>query len=72
MGASVAPARQAIERAGIAEDGRPQLVGELVEVLVADGQGQTVFARLRQDEGEALGGEGLELVGIEMKGPTID
>ena len=59
------------ERAGIAEDGCPQLVGKLVEILVSDGQGQAIFAGLRQNEREALGGEGLKLVGIEMKGPTF-
>ncbi len=55
------------DRARVAEDGGAQPVGELVEVLVADYERKRVFARLGQYEGEALGGEGLELVGIKME-----
>ena len=54
-------------RADIAEHGGPQFVGQLLQILMRDGQGQPVFARLRQDQREAVGREGLELVGIEME-----
>ena len=59
------------DRSDIAENGVAQSVGELVEILVPDRQGERVFARLAEDERKAVGGEGLELVGIEVKGPTL-
>lgn len=55
------------DRARVAENGRAQAVGELFEVLVPDREGEGVLSCLGQNEREALRGEGLELVGIEME-----
>lgn len=52
------------EVAGIAEDALPDLVGQLVEVLMREDQGEAVFPRLREDGGERLRREALELIYI--------
>ncbi len=38
---------------------------------MTDGQSESVFARLGQNEREALGGERLELIGIKVEGTTV-
>ena len=45
------------DRSGVAEHRGAQLVGELVEILVADREGQRVLAGLRENERKTLGGE---------------
>ena len=59
------------DRAGIAEHRIAEPVGKLVEVLVPDGQREGILARLTENEREALGGERLELVGVEMEHAAI-
>jgi len=48
----------------IAEDALPDLVGQLIEILMRKDQRKPVFPRLGEDRGERLGREALELVYI--------
>ena len=45
------------QRADIAEDRGAQPLGQLLEILVGDGEGEAVFARFGENEREALGGD---------------
>lgn len=53
---------------GIAEYALPDLVRELVKILVREDEREPVLPRLREDGGEGIGREGLELVDVEVEG----
>lgn len=53
---------------GIAEYALPDLIRELVEVLVGKNQSEPVLPRLCEDGGEGLRREALELVDVEVEG----
>ena len=59
------------DRTDIAEHGGPEVVGELVKVLMGDRQRESILACLRQNEGEAFGRKRLEFVGIQMEGAAV-
>src|SRR3954452_22426162 len=56
------------EVAGIAEYALPDLVRELVKVLMREDEREAVFPRLGEDRGQGVGREGLELIDVEVEG----
>ena len=57
--------------ADVAEDGVADGVGHLGGVLVCDGEIETVFSGLGENDGEGIGGEVLELIDVEIEGATV-
>src|SRR6266404_586368 len=55
------------DRSGVAEHRGAQAIGQLIEVLMPDGEGQAIFSGFRENERKALGGERLKLVGVKVE-----
>ena len=60
----VLPHAESADRADIAEDRVPDLCLKLGDKLVSNGEREFVFARLRENGGDGISGDVLELIDI--------